>query len=213
MDEQLLLVSVGTDFHHFDRLIDWVDGWLADHQDLPAVIQHGTARPPKYGKAVDNLPYNEFQELMGQTSIVVCHGGTIIAECLRIGIVPIVVPKRHDLVEAVDDAQISFARRLAAAGTIVCCETEMDLHRELSRSLEDATSDQQRPSPREPQVPPPGIERAGRELDQLMAGRRRDRNGTVKFMLSRKRRAIWSPHQLGATPPSRPLDEREGTSS
>jgi len=172
IDGGLLLVTIGTDPHRFDRLIDWVDAWLADHEELQAVVQHSTSRPTDHGKAVDYLPYDELQELIGQATIVVCHCGTIVSECLRSGVVPIVVPRRQHLLEAVDDHQTSFARRLATAGTVVCCETEEDLRRELSRRLAEADSPHGPAAARPAATPPAGIERAAVELDRLMTVRR-----------------------------------------
>jgi hypothetical protein len=47
----LLLVTVGTDHHPFDRLVRWVDGWLASSprrhdSGLTCLMQTGTAAPP-----------------------------------------------------------------------------------------------------------------------------------------------------------------------
>jgi UDP-N-acetylglucosamine transferase subunit ALG13 len=172
-DARLLLVTIGTDPHRFDRLIAWVDGWLADHEEVPAMVQHSTSPPPSHGKAIDYLPYDALQELIGQASAVVCHCGTIISECLRLGVTPVVVPRRQHLLEAVDDHQVVFARRLARAGTVVCCESEADLHRELSSRLGD-DAQPLRATPRPVAVTPPGIARASHELDRLMKGRSPD---------------------------------------
>ena len=116
----LVLVTVGTDYHPFTRLIGWVDRWLARQGDrVAAVVQHGTANAPRFGSAATFLEHSEFLRLAGTAQIVVCHGGpATIAECRRLGHVPIVVPRRSELGEHVDDHQVRFSGRLAAKGMV-----------------------------------------------------------------------------------------------
>jgi UDP-N-acetylglucosamine transferase subunit ALG13 len=116
----LVLVTVGTDYHPFTRLIGWVDRWLARQGDrVAAVVQHGTASAPRFGRSTNILDHAEFLQLAGTAQIVVCHGGpATIAECRRLGHVPIVVPRRSDLGEHVDDHQVRFSSRLAAKGMV-----------------------------------------------------------------------------------------------
>jgi UDP-N-acetylglucosamine transferase subunit ALG13 len=133
----LLLVTVGTDHHPFDRLVRWADAWLAGHPgELRCLMQTGTSAPPT--GAADWQAYLEFDALqaaMGSAAAVVCHGGpgTILGARHR-GAVPIVVPRQHRLGEHVDDHQVAFSRRLAAdGGEIHLAETEAELHRLLDR--------------------------------------------------------------------------------
>jgi len=133
----LLLVTVGTDHHPFDRLVRWADAWLAGHPGgLRCLMQTGTSAPPT--GAADWQAYLEFDALqaaMGAAAAVVCHGGpgTILGARHR-GAVPIVVPRQHRLGEHVDDHQVAFSRRLAAdGGEIHLAETEAELHRLLDR--------------------------------------------------------------------------------
>jgi hypothetical protein len=44
----LVLISVGTDHHPFDRLVTWADGWLATRPEgsVRCVVQSGTSRAP-----------------------------------------------------------------------------------------------------------------------------------------------------------------------
>jgi UDP-N-acetylglucosamine transferase subunit ALG13 len=161
-------VTIGTDPHPFARLIDWVDRWMAEQQNLDAVIQHSTTGRPTRGRPVAYLPSARLQQLVGEASIVVCHAGTIVSECLVLGVVPVVVPRRRQLGEAVDDHQIRFARRLAQEGTVVCCETEEELRTELSRRLASGDVHRHATTPLRLHGPPTGIERAGLELDRLL---------------------------------------------
>ena len=140
-DPPLLLVTVGTDHHRFDRLIRWAKAWLDGHPGrLRCLMQTGASTPPI--GAADWQPYLEFdalQEAMASAGAVVCHGGpgTILGARYQ-GAVPIVVPRQHRLGEHVDDHQVAFSRRLAAdGGSIHLAETEAGLHRLLDRVVSE----------------------------------------------------------------------------
>jgi UDP-N-acetylglucosamine transferase subunit ALG13 len=133
---QLLLVTVGTDHHPFDRLVRWVDAWLcAGRRELRCLMQTGTSAPPS-GPAdwQAYLEYDALQAAMGKAAAIVCHGGPgTILGARHMGAVPIVVPRRSRLGEHVDDHQVAFSRRLGANGEVFLAETEDDLHRLLDR--------------------------------------------------------------------------------
>ena len=116
----LLLVTVGTDHHPFDRLVGWSGAWLAAHPGtLRCLMQTGTSAPPDLG-AADWQAYLEFEALqaaMASAAAVVCHGGPgTILGARHMGAVPIVVPRQQRLGEHVDDHQVAFARRRVGRG-------------------------------------------------------------------------------------------------
>jgi UDP-N-acetylglucosamine transferase subunit ALG13 len=132
----LLLVTVGTDHHPFDRLVGWADAWLAAHPgSLRCLMQTGTSARPAAAEWRAYLEFDALQAAMASAAAVVCHGGPgTILGARHMGAVPIVVPRQHRLGEHVDDHQVAFARRLAAdGGEIHLAETEADLHRLLDR--------------------------------------------------------------------------------
>jgi UDP-N-acetylglucosamine transferase subunit ALG13 len=135
----LVVVTVGTDHHPFDRVIGWFDRWLARQGgQVEAVIQHGTAESPRFGRAVAYLDHGEFLQLAGAAQIIVCHGGpATIAECRRLGHVPIVVPRRPELGEHVDDHQLRFSARLAAREFIRVPRDEDEFWKLLDAGIQD----------------------------------------------------------------------------
>jgi len=115
----LVLVVVGTDHHPFDRVVGWADEWAASHPGQRVLVQYGTSRPPATAEGRDLLPVGELTALMSEATVVVCHGGPgTIMGAREAGHVPIVVPRRSDLGEHVDDHQVRFATRVAAAGQV-----------------------------------------------------------------------------------------------
>lgn len=135
----LILVTVGSDHHRFDRLVGWVDSWTASHsQEVDCVIQHGPAEPPRHALGVDFLPHPELVRLMAEATAVVVQGGPMsIVETRQAGRLPIVVPRLPHLQEVVDDHQIIFARRWAEEGKLLLAEDEAAVH----RALDDVVAD------------------------------------------------------------------------
>jgi UDP-N-acetylglucosamine transferase subunit ALG13 len=171
----LLLVTVGTDHHPFDRLVRWVDGWLATPggraAGLRCLMQTGTSAAPT-GGAAQWQAYLEFEALqaaMRDATAVVCHGGPgTILGARHMGAVPIVVPRRHRLGEHVDDHQLAFSRRLAAEGGVFLAESEADLHGLLDRVAAEPAAFR---APAERRGTATAVRAFERLVDDLVAGR------------------------------------------
>ena len=137
-DRPLVFVTVGTDHHPFDRLIGWMDRWLeaGGSERFRCLIQIGTSRPPGLAEHRDYLSYQEMETALNEATAVVCHGGPgSVMMCRWAGKKPIVVPRRHDLGEHVDDHQVTFARKLAGEGEFDLAEDEGTLGTHLERAL------------------------------------------------------------------------------
>ena len=167
----LLLVTVGTDHHPFERLLDWVGRWAGAHPSWQVDVQHGAARAPAFGRCFDYCGHDELQLLFAAADVVVTHAGpATITQARAAGHVPVVVPRLPSLGEHVDDHQVLFARRLAAAGVVQLAETEAALPVAVDASRAGAHAD--RPAVGGQEVPP-GVLRVGLVVEQLVAGRRR----------------------------------------
>ena len=136
-----ILVSVGTDHHRFDRMIDWVERWLAGRDDVRCFIQHGTSRAPR---AVDGAPllgHDELESKLKTATVVVSHGGpSTIADAWNAGHRPIVVPRDDSLGEHIDNHQMKFAKRMAATGRIHPAFSYSELSTLLSEARRDTSS-------------------------------------------------------------------------
>jgi UDP-N-acetylglucosamine transferase subunit ALG13 len=120
-----VLVILGTDHHHFDRLVSWLDDYLEqpDNESLTALVQLGATAPPRRAKGVGIVAYDELQRLMRQAKAVVTHGGpATMFEVRRQGRKPVVVPRDPALDEHVDQHQQEFSRRMGAMGLVTLCE-------------------------------------------------------------------------------------------
>ena len=136
-----VFVTVGTDHHRFDRLVAWIDDWQesAAPVGVRCFVQHGTSSPPRVADGSAFISHQEMERRIVSAGALVCHGGpSTIVDCLRSGSKPIVVPRRKELGEHVDNHQVRFAGRLQASGFIHVAETQEDLARMLPRALSGA---------------------------------------------------------------------------
>lgn len=133
------LVTVGTDHHRFDRLMDWLDSWNQAHPGaVEWTVQHGSSRSLAgvEGFAMTSRP--ELLELLAAHRVVVTQGGPGgIMDSRASGVLPIVVPRLARFDEVVDDHQVTFCHHLARRSMIVLAETEAELHAALDRACAD----------------------------------------------------------------------------
>ena len=136
------VVTLGTDHHRFDRLMDWLERWNTSHPGAVRwVAQHGSTRPLAGADGFAMKPRAELLELLLAADVVVTQGGPGgIMDSRECGTVPIVVPRLARLDEVVDDHQVAFTRQLAGRGLVVAAESEAELHAALDRAVSDPAS-------------------------------------------------------------------------
>ena len=117
------------------RSTDWSTGSTPGPpriQHRVCLVQRGTSVRPKTCASDAYVAYDDLIESMTASTVVVTHGGpaTIMAARAH-GRLPVVVPRRPDLGEHVDDHQIRFGHWMANRCQVVLAETEDELHRQL----------------------------------------------------------------------------------
>jgi UDP-N-acetylglucosamine transferase subunit ALG13 len=139
----LLVVTVGSDHHPFDRLIGWIDAWLGagGAARVRAVVQYGTAARPQQAEAHDFVPHEQLMNLLERADVVVMQGGPMgIVESRRSGRVPIAIPRLHRLGEVVDDHQVDFCTLLSGRGELVMAQNETEVVAAIEAALADLPS-------------------------------------------------------------------------
>lgn len=120
----MIFVTVGTHEQQFNRLVEYMDKWAAEHGE-EVVIQTGySTYEPKHCKWQKLFPYQEMSKKVAEARIVITHGGpsSFIAP-LQIGKTPIVVPRQKRFDEHVNDHQVKFCKQVESRmGTIVVVE-------------------------------------------------------------------------------------------
>jgi len=122
----MIVVSVGTHEQPYDRLLNAVKALGGDEELL---VQYGTSELEHgRGEWVDYLSFDELAEQVARARVFVCHAGVgSIVLARRHGLRPIVVPRKHELGEHVDDHQLELSRRLAQSGIVTLVEDVRDL--------------------------------------------------------------------------------------
>jgi UDP-N-acetylglucosamine transferase subunit ALG13 len=110
----LVVVSVGTDHHPFDRLVAWMDGWAGEHPTVAVVVQRGSSPPTAHASSHQLIAHRQLCQLFSSATVVVCHGGpSTVMDVRAAGRLPIVVPRDPALGEHIDDHQLRFSDHLA----------------------------------------------------------------------------------------------------
>ncbi len=162
----IVIVSVGTDHHRFDRLIQWTEEFAATRPEVAFVVQRGTSRSPKGVTSQELIPHQEIQEMFRRAVVVVSHGGpSTVMDARGQGRLPIVVPRNPEFGEHVDGHQMRFATHLHTNGIARVANTQTEFVDLLSQALEtpaDFAIDIA------DVIVPPGVLRLGQVLDEIL---------------------------------------------
>jgi UDP-N-acetylglucosamine transferase subunit ALG13 len=120
----MIFVTVGTNEAPFDRLLRAVARLPSVE---PLVVQTGaSAVRPAAATCFEQLPFDDLSEYVRRARVVVMHAGVgSVLVALSNGKRPLVLPRLERFGEAVDDHQLTFARRFAEAGLVTLVE-DMD---------------------------------------------------------------------------------------
>lgn len=136
----MIFVTVGTHEQQFDRLVRAVDELRADgNVDELVFVQTGYCTyEPTHCEHSKFVPFKKMKEMMADADVVVTHGGpSSFIEAMAAGKVPVVVPRRGDLGEHVNDHQADFVRIVAERqGGIVPVYDTVDLSQAIERARE-----------------------------------------------------------------------------
>lgn len=138
----VVVVSLGTDHHKFNRLVEWIDRWIEERSGpVDCLVQHGFSMAPMRARAVERMPRQELLELYKNCDVVVVQGGPgSILDAREVGRIPIAVPRRADLDEVVDGHQKVFTALMVQQGDAIMAESYEELITELEQALATPSS-------------------------------------------------------------------------
>ena len=110
---KMIFVTVGTHEQPFNRLVEYVDR-LAQSEEITEeiIIQTGySTYKPKNCIYKEFFSYQEMLKNVSDASIVITHGGlSSFIMPLQVGKIPIVIPRKKEFNEHVNNHQIEFSR-------------------------------------------------------------------------------------------------------
>lgn len=127
----MIFVTVGTHEQPFDRLLRCIDKMIEDEIiKEEVIIQKGyTDYDLTHCKSYKLIGYDEMQKYISDARIVVTHGGpaSFLAP-LSLGKIPVVVPRKKEFNEHVNNHQLDFARQVEKRmNNIIVAESDEDI--------------------------------------------------------------------------------------
>jgi len=127
----VVFVTVGNATQHFRRLLDAVSeaAEAGDFESEDVFIQAGHNDDFQSSRCEVHqfISMDEFERLMADASLIICHGGCTQLNAVRLGKIPVVMPRREMYREHVNDHQLQLVRALAAENKIVPAYEPKDL--------------------------------------------------------------------------------------
>jgi UDP-N-acetylglucosamine transferase subunit ALG13 len=128
-------VSVGNALQPFPRLLDAVAA-VATKLPRPVIVQFGSGRfDAPDCDARSFVPMEEFERLIVAADLVILHGGGSIVQALRAGKTPVVMPRRAEYNESVDDHQVTFVETMAQTGRVVVVHDPHELNVAIDQAM------------------------------------------------------------------------------
>jgi UDP-N-acetylglucosamine transferase subunit ALG13 len=111
---------------------------IASTLPQPVVAQIGST-PCESQRLVKHrfLGGDEFERMIQNAQLVICHAGAgCVIQAVRAGKVPVVMPRRKQFDELIDDHQVEFVRLLVETGKAVAFEEADQLSSAVAKALE-----------------------------------------------------------------------------
>ncbi len=135
----MILVLLGTENFPFNRLLEYMDVLIEEGSldgDQVFAQRGSTDAKTAHFKSTALLDFEALCEQIRAARLIISHAGA--GTCLlamRLGKRPIVVPRRANLGEHIDDHQLEFSQRLAREGHVLCAEGLEELRDHIKREL------------------------------------------------------------------------------
>ncbi len=116
-------VSVGYAKQPFERMLKAV-ARLAGSLPQPVFVQHGHTPFEFPGfQTTAFMGMEDFEKRMEETDLLILHAGAgSVSHAIRAGKIPVIMPRRAEYGEHVNDHQVEFAHALAETGLTVVAE-------------------------------------------------------------------------------------------
>lgn len=136
----MIFVTVGTHEQPFNRLVKKVDDLVAQGNiKEKVIIQTGfSTYNANHCEAHKMMSFDEMQQALKDARIVITHGGpSSFIEALQFGKVPIVVPRRQEYNEHVNDHQVDFTKLIEKRMNNIIPVYDIDQLSETIKNYED----------------------------------------------------------------------------
>lgn len=128
----MIFVTVGNATQPFPRFLSAVAELARTgvFGEEPLIVQFGHGQPETAPQStwVSFLPNDTFEQTIANASLIIAHGGCgTLLTAIRRGKIPVVMPRRRQYGEHVNDHQLQLTQALAAEGRIMPALETQDL--------------------------------------------------------------------------------------
>lgn len=123
-----MIVGVTGTAGPFDRMVKLLSEYSERHPGEEIWVQHGPAVLPGNLSGSPFVRHADLRRRMEAADVVVCQAGSgTLIDALSLGHLPVVVPRRKDFGEIVNDHQLELVHALCEAGRAVHADNLCDL--------------------------------------------------------------------------------------
>ncbi|WP_033510403.1 glycosyltransferase [Bifidobacterium pullorum] len=110
----MIFVTVGTHEQPFNRLVRAMDEYASSSNEKVYIQTGYSTYEPAHCEWSKFISFNDMKSCMKQADVVVTHGGpSSFIEAMSVGKIPVVVPRKLEFGEHVNDHQVDFIRFVA----------------------------------------------------------------------------------------------------
>ena len=164
--KHLVFVTVGNATQGFRRLLEGVDAIAGRgfFNNDSVIIQSGNNPDFRalHCKQENFIPIDQFTQLIREAALIICHAGAgTLIHVLHAGKVPVVMPRRKQYGEHVDDHQVELVKALAVEGRIILAYEPEDLPEAIAEA---------RRRNKQPMPPPPSqmLQLVAKAIEELI---------------------------------------------
>ena len=141
----MIFVTVGNATQNFRRLLDAVDKLAGQGQfkGESVFIQSGNnpGFEPLHCEHKPFLSMKEFEQCIEKANLIICHAGCgTLLHTLRVGKVPVVMPRLKKYGEHINDHQIQLVEALVGEGRILAAFEPEDLPKAIAEARRQQTA-------------------------------------------------------------------------
>ena len=135
----MIFVTVGNAAQAFPRLLYAVDALVQNgflgRERVFIQTGHNPDITPRSCDYKPFLPLDEFQKAMKEANLILCHAGCgTLLYAVRLGKIPVAMPRRKKYREHVNDHQLQILQALAADGRVVPAYEPEDLPQAITEA-------------------------------------------------------------------------------
>jgi UDP-N-acetylglucosamine transferase subunit ALG13 len=130
-------VSIGNALQPFPRLLDAVCS-VANDLPQPVIVQYGnTPFQCSYCQGIDFMEMSEFQSHIKESELVILHAGAgSLINAIQLGKTPVVLPRKAELSEHIDNHQVEFSQELSKSNKAIVVDSVDNILSATKRAIE-----------------------------------------------------------------------------